>query len=90
MSVINHCPSSKEGGYTIAKFIAKVMQGEALPEFVLDFNIEDIYLLYECVCWRLETWQGYPARPPMEQEHLNYLKTELYKAVLQSKFSSDG
>ena len=50
------------------------------------FNIEDIHLLYHCVCKRLETWEGSPARHPTEQEHLWYLKSELYKAVLDYKF----
>jgi len=56
--------------------------------FVLDFDIEDIHLLYYCVCKRIETWEGHPSRHPYEQEHLNYLKTELYKAVLDFKFNS--
>ena len=53
----------------------------------MDLSIEDIYLLYSCVCKRLETWEGSPARHPTEQEHLWHLKSELYKAVLDYKFS---
>jgi hypothetical protein len=52
----------------------------------MDLSIEDIHLLYRCVCKRLETWEGSPARHPSEQEHLWYLKSELYKAVLDYKF----
>jgi hypothetical protein len=52
----------------------------------MDLTIEDIHLLYHCVCKRLETWEGSPARHPTEQEHLWYLKSELYKAVLDYKF----
>jgi hypothetical protein len=58
---------------------------EELP-FVLDFNIEDVHLLYHCVCRRIETWEGHPSRHPYEQEHLYHLKNELYKCILDYKF----
>lgn len=54
--------------------------------FQLNLQIEDIHLLYHCVCKRIETWEGYPSRHPQEQEHLNYLKSELYKCILDFKF----
>ena len=60
---------------------------EEESKFVMDFNIEDIHLLYHCVCKRIETWEGFPSRHPFEQEHLGYLITELYKAILDFKFS---
>ena len=60
---------------------------EEESKFVMDCNIEDIHLLYHCVCKRIETWEGFPSRHPFEQEHLGYLKTELYKAILDFKFS---
>lgn len=56
------------------------------PKFIMDFSVEDIYLLYHCVCKRIETWEGSPSRHPFEQEHLHFLKTELYKAVLDFKY----
>ena len=52
----------------------------------MDFDIEDIRLLYHCVCKKIENWEGYPSRPIMEQTHLCYLKTELYKVILDHKF----
>ena len=55
--------------------------------FYMDFSIEDIHLLYHCVCKRIETWEGFPSRHPSEQEHLNYLKNELYRAILDYKFN---
>ena len=58
---------------------------EELP-FVLDFNIEDVHLLYHCVCRRIETWEGHPSRHPYEQEHLYHLKNEIYKCILDYKF----
>jgi hypothetical protein len=56
--------------------------------FKLDLGIEDIYLLYDCVVKRLERWEGSPQRHAFEQEHLWYLRDELYKCVLEHKFSS--
>ena len=54
--------------------------------FLLDFSIEDVNLLYHGVCKRIETWEGSPARPAYEQEHVWYLRNELYKAILDYKF----
>ena len=50
------------------------------------FSIEDVHLLYHCVCKRLENWEGSPARPAEEQEHLWDLKNSLYKIVLDHKY----
>tara|TARA_R100000005_G_C4822904_1_gene103275 strand:+ start:107 stop:304 length:198 start_codon:yes stop_codon:yes gene_type:complete len=61
---------------------------ENTPSYNLDLDIEDIHLLYQCVCKRIETWEGYPARHPMEQEHLAYLKNWLYRLILEYKFDS--
>ena len=57
------------------------------PDFYFDFSIEDIHLLYHCVCKRIETWEGYPSRHPTEQEHLQHLKMELYKGILDFKYT---
>ena len=48
---------------------------------------EDLRLLYDCVLKTIETWPGHPARPASEQEHLWYLRDELYKAVLDYRFN---
>ena len=61
---------------------------ENTPSYHLDLDIEDIHLLYHCVCKRIETWEGYPARHPMEQEHLSHLKNWLYRLILEYKFDS--
>lgn len=55
--------------------------------FYLNFSIEDVHLLYHCVSERLKNWEGFPSRHPQEQEHLNYLKSELYKCILDFKFN---
>jgi len=63
------------------------MQPQEDDKFQLDLGIEDIYLLYDCVCRRLQTWEGSPQRHPFEQEHLWWLRDELYKCVLEHKFT---
>jgi hypothetical protein len=55
--------------------------------FILDFDIEDIHLLYDCVSRRIESWEGHPSRHPYEQEHLNQLKNDLYRCILDYKFN---
>jgi hypothetical protein len=54
--------------------------------FLLDFNIEDIYLLYHSVNETIRIWPGSPARPAEEQEHLWYLRDSLYRCILDYKF----
>jgi len=54
--------------------------------FLMDFNIEDVHLLYHCVQKRIETWEGSPSRHPSEQEHLYYLRDWLYRCILDYKF----
>lgn len=52
--------------------------------YFIDLNIADVYLLYSCVCKRIETW---PGGDPTEQEHLFELKDRLYRCVLDYKFN---
>jgi len=59
------------------------MNEDSNQPYVLDFDIEDIHLLYRCVCKRIETWEG---GNPSEQEHLFYMRDWLYRAVLDYKF----
>ena len=56
-------------------------------DYQVALRIEDIHLLHHCVLKRIETWEGSPSRHPTEQEHLNYLKNELYRAILDYKFN---
>ena len=44
------------------------MSAEEPALYTMTLSIEDIHLLYHCVCKRLETWEGSPARHPTEQE----------------------
>lgn len=52
--------------------------------YIINLNIADIYLLYDCVCKRIETW---PGGLPQEQEHLYALRDWLYRCVLDYKFN---
>lgn len=55
--------------------------------FTIGMQIEDIFLLYDCVKRRLESWEGYPARPREEQRHLLELRDNLYRCILDHKFN---
>ena len=55
-------------------------------DYQVCFKSEDIHLLYHCICKRLENWEGSPARPAHEQEHLWYLRDSFYRMVLEDRF----
>ncbi len=60
------------------------MKGE--PDYTIDLKIEDVRLLYDCVKRRLEKWEGAPARPVEEQEHLWYMRDSLYRIMLDYQY----
>lgn len=53
------------------------------PDYTVDLTIADIRLLHQCVIKRLEMWEGYPARPAEEQEHLWVMRDSLYRMILE-------
>ena len=57
------------------------------PDYIVDLTIEDVRLLHQCVIKRLETWEGSPARPAEEQEHLWYMRNSLYRMMLDYQFN---
>ena len=57
-------------------------------DYQVCLRIEDIRLLHHCVQKRIETWEGSPARPASEQEHLWYLRDSLYRMILEYKFDN--
>jgi hypothetical protein len=59
---------------------------ENTPDYTFDMDIAQIRLLYECVAYRIRYWEGSPARPPEEQEHLWKLRDGLYSAILDYNF----
>ena len=56
-------------------------------DYTVHLRIEDIRLLHHCVIKRLETWEGSPARPAEEQEHLWYMRNSLYRMMLDYQFN---
>jgi hypothetical protein len=57
------------------------------PDYIVDLRIEDIRLLHHCVIKRIEMWEGSPARPPEEQEHLWVMRDSLYRMMLDYQFN---
>jgi len=57
-------------------------------DYSVNLTIEDIHLLHHCVQKRIETWEGSPARPWGEQEHLWYLRDSMYRMILEYKFEN--
>ncbi len=56
-------------------------------DYTISLYIQDVRLLHQCVTKRIETWEGSPARPPEEQEHLWYLRDSLYRIMLDYRFT---
>ncbi len=61
-------------------------EDDSVVMYQIELRPCDAYLLYHCVCKRLENWEGSPARPAEEQEHLWEMKSALYKIVLDHKY----
>tara|TARA_B100000902_G_C27147877_1_gene832108 strand:+ start:186 stop:371 length:186 start_codon:yes stop_codon:yes gene_type:complete len=55
------------------------------PYVEIDFDIEDVYLIYKSVSVHLDRWAG---GDPEEQSRLIFLKDFLYRIVLQYKFDN--
>lgn len=67
------------------------MTNESPDEGDIYYNLsvpyEDVRLLHHCVLETIKNWPGSPARHPTEQEHLWYLRDELYRAILDYRFT---
>ncbi len=59
-----------------------------IPDYTVDLTIEDVRLLHQCVEYRIKYWEGSPARPPEEQEHLWKVRDALYAMILDHTFHS--
>ena len=60
-----------------------------VPKFQLNIGIEDVHLLYHCVCNRIENEKESPSNHPQEKKRLLKLKDVLYRMILEYKFLSD-
>ena len=56
-------------------------------EFQMFLSIQDVRLMYDHVCYSIETWPGYPARPREEQQYLHYLKNQLFAMLADYSFT---
>ncbi len=63
------------------------MEEESQFDYTVYLTIEDIRLMHHCVLKRIETWEGSPARPWGEQEHLWILRDNLFRMMLEYKFN---
>tara|TARA_B100002019_G_scaffold209999_1_gene182596 strand:- start:463 stop:711 length:249 start_codon:yes stop_codon:yes gene_type:complete len=50
-------------------------------------GIGEVRLLYNHVCYAIETWPGSPARPAEEQEYLMHLKQKLFAMICDYQFT---
>jgi len=57
-----------------------------IPDYTVDLTIEDIRLMHQCIEYRIRYWEGSPARPPEEQEHLWKVRDALYAMMLDYTF----
>ena len=57
-----------------------------IPDYTVDLTIEDIRLMHQCIEYRIKYWEGSPARPPGEQEHLWKVRDSLYAMMLDYTF----
>ena len=58
------------------------------PHYSVELSIQDVYLLHHCVNETIKNWPGSPARPWGEQEHLWYLRNNLYRMMLEYRFEN--
>ena len=56
-------------------------------DFQMFMSIQDVRLLYNHVCYGIETWPGSPRRPVEEQEYLHHLKNQLFAMLADYSFS---
>ena len=56
------------------------------PDYSMDMHIEDIRLMLQCVEYRIKYWEGSPARPAEEQEHLWAIRDGLRTMILDYTF----
>ena len=52
-------------------------------------GIDEVRLLYSTICYAFETWPGAPKRPYEEQEHMWYLRDEMFRAMMDHSFYHD-
>ena len=61
-----------------------------LMGFMVELTDDDVRTLLYAVQEAIRVWPGYPARPREEQEHLQSLRDEFFKMVLEMQFDSEA
>ena len=56
-------------------------------DFTMYVRIEEIRMLYNHICYAIETWPGSPRRPAEEQEYLKTLKNRLFAMLADYAFT---
>ena len=56
-------------------------------DFEMYLTVDEIRMLYNHVCYSIETWPGYPRRPIEEQEYLKNLKNRLFAMLADYSFT---
>tara|TARA_B100002019_G_scaffold135206_1_gene116524 strand:+ start:1696 stop:1899 length:204 start_codon:yes stop_codon:yes gene_type:complete len=64
------------------------MNEENQDEWMMEMCMghEEVRMLYNHVCYAIQTWPGSPARPAEEQEYLQILKTRLFAMLTEYTF----
>lgn len=58
--------------------------------FTVDLTDPEVKTLYYAVCEAIRVWPGAPARPAEEQEHLQNLKTGLFRMICQMSYEAEA
>ena len=53
----------------------------------MNMGIDEVRLMYQHVCYAIETWPGSPACPPEEQEWLLMMKSRLFAMMTEYAFT---
>ncbi len=55
-------------------------------DYSVNLSIDSVKLIHHCITERIKFWEGSPARPAEEQEHLWVLRDGFYSIILEDTF----
>ena len=61
-----------------------------LMGFQIELTDDDVRTLLYAVQEAIRVWPGYPARPQEEQQHLQSLRDEFFRMVLEMQFDPEA
>tara|TARA_B100000902_G_C26764463_1_gene647261 strand:- start:325 stop:528 length:204 start_codon:yes stop_codon:yes gene_type:complete len=64
------------------------MNSDDQDEWIMEMHMghSEIRMLYDHICYAIQTWPGSPARPAEEQEYLLVLKSRLFAMLSEYIF----